>query len=445
MRLVNDALSSLFQGRVVLENIAALGLDGVTVGSAVVLDPNGAQVIRASGNSTWRSTCCASPRQRCSMRPSSWCVFRWCASSTQRCSSRAGADGVPTLAATFTPPRKNRLPPSPPTPSAPSRPVYVVLTRTEIGSAWIHGAVAPPRELDADVKNLVGTLTVTPDGVAIDVSRTGLTDRGLLGLPTTGTRDVPPAREGKGRACGRHLPDRIGDLRVLARGDLDDGVLDARLEVPRASPAELESLLPGLALREPLAARIDLAGELSRLDVSARIAVRDPRQRALRRAARRPRHERRAARRSLAFVTRLVDPSLLSVDLPATSLSAEGRVRASLDGSRVRALLEARSEPLVAFGQPFPAAELELLVDGARVWGALSLAEQGMPTTASFAFERTGRDRLRGARGGPFHRRRAAPAAGARGQRQRARRGQAPGQPGRRPRERLGARSRRGR
>jgi translocation and assembly module TamB len=385
MRLVNDALSSLFQGRVVLENIAALGLDGVTVGSAVVLDPNGAQVIRASGIHVEVDVLRLA---KAALLDEAELVVRIPLVRVEHAEVlvESGADGVPTLAATFTPPEK---PPStePSTPSAPSRPVYVVLTRTEIGSAWIHGAVAPPRELDADVKNLVGTLTVTPDGVAIDVSRTGLTDRGLLGLPTTGTATYHLRVREKARMWSA-FAGQIGDLRVLARGDLDDGVLDARLEVPRASPAELETLLPGLALREPLAARIDLAGELSRLDVSARIAVRD--------LDSEPSVELRGGldtsdglRADLAFVTRLVDPSLLSVDLPATSLSAEGRVRASLDGSRVRALLEARSEPLVAFGQPFPAAELELLVDGARVWGALSLAEQGMPTTASFAFERT--------------------------------------------------------
>ncbi|WP_129577097.1 MULTISPECIES: translocation/assembly module TamB domain-containing protein [Sorangium] len=267
----NRLLGSLFYGRIVADEIDRLGLNGVRIRSAVALDPRGNKVIRASGIAA-RADVLAIVRGA---------LLGTGALRVELPSIRVeqievlvqdnGAGGV-TLGDTFAP-----LPPSRPpssAPEAPPREVVVALSRIEIGRGWVHGQLAPPRALDADISRLVGSVHIGPDGVALDVDQTGLVDRALLPARTAGTANYH-LRAGEKVRMWSSFAGRLADVEITARAVLDDDHLEAHASVPRATPEQLRSLVPDHPLTEPVAARVALNGHLPQLDVAASFSA-DP-------------------------------------------------------------------------------------------------------------------------------------------------------------------------
>ncbi|WP_437933191.1 translocation/assembly module TamB domain-containing protein [Sorangium sp. So ce341] len=267
----NRLLGSLFYGRIVADEIDRLGLNGVRIRSAVAIDPRGNKVIRASGIAA-RADVLAIVRGA---------LLGTGALRVEVPSIRVeqievlvqdnGAGGV-TLGDTFAP-----LPPSRPpssAPEAPPREVVVALSRIEIGRGWVHGQLAPPRALDADINRLVGSVHVGPDGVAVDVDQTGLVDRAFLPARTAGTANYH-LRAGEKVRMWSSFAGRLADVEITARAVLDEDHLEAHASVPRATPEQLRSLLPDHPLTEPVAARVAVNGHLPQLDVAASFSA-DP-------------------------------------------------------------------------------------------------------------------------------------------------------------------------
>ncbi|WP_437594868.1 translocation/assembly module TamB domain-containing protein [Sorangium sp. So ce1000] len=261
----NRLLGSLFQGRIVADEIDALSLSGVRIRSAVALDPQGNKVIRASGLEARADVL---PMLRGALFGAGALRIEIPYIRVEQADVLVqddGAGGV-TLGDTFTP-----LPPSRPPSSAPSGPprdVVVALSHIEIGRGWIHGQPAPPRALDADVSRLVGSVHVGPEGVAVDVDQTGLVDRAFLPARTAGTANYH-LRAGDKVRMWSSFAGRLADVEVTARAVLDEEHLEAQASVPRATPEQLRSLLPDHPLTEPISARVALDGRLPQLDVVA--------------------------------------------------------------------------------------------------------------------------------------------------------------------------------
>ncbi|WP_437751365.1 translocation/assembly module TamB domain-containing protein [Sorangium sp. So ce1389] len=268
----NRLLGSLFQGRIVADEIDALGLDGVRIRAAVALDPWGNPVIRASGLEA-----------RADVLPMlGGALFGTGAlrievpyirvEQIEVLVQSSGAGGV-TLGDTFTP-----LPPSRPpsaAPGGPPRDVVVALSHIEIGRGWVHGQLAPPRALDADVTRLVGSVHVGPEGVAVDVDQTGLVDRAFLPARTAGTANYH-LRAGDKVRMWSSFAGRLADVEITARAVLDEEHVEAHASVPRATPEQLRSLLPDHPLTEPVSARVALDGHLPQLDVVASVSADPP-------------------------------------------------------------------------------------------------------------------------------------------------------------------------
>ncbi|WP_437774172.1 translocation/assembly module TamB domain-containing protein [Sorangium sp. So ce1097] len=261
----NRLLGSLFEGKIVADEIDALGLDGVRIRAAVALDPRGNTVIRASGIEAradvlqmLQSALFGASALRIEVP-----YIR--VEQAEVLVQSSGAGGV-TLGDTFAP-----LPPARPpsaAPGGPPRDVLVALSRIEIGRGWVHGQLAPPRALDADISRLVGSLHVGPDGVAIDIDQTGLVDRAFLPATTAGTANYH-LRAGDEVRMWSSFAGRLADVEITARAVLDEDHLEAYASVPRATPEQLRSLLPDHPLTEPVAARVALNGHLPHLDVVA--------------------------------------------------------------------------------------------------------------------------------------------------------------------------------
>ncbi|WP_437302108.1 translocation/assembly module TamB domain-containing protein [Sorangium sp. So ce388] len=416
----NRLLGSLFQGRIVADEIDALGLDGVRIRAAVALDPWGNPVIRASGLEA-----------RADVLPMlGGALFGTGAlrievpyvrvEQIEVLVQNSGAGGV-TLGDTFTP-----LPPSRPpsaAPEGPPRDVVVALSHIEIGRGWAHGQLAPPRVLDADVTRLVGSVHVGPEGVAVDVDQTGLVDRAFLPARTAGTANYH-LRAGDKVRMWSSFAGRLADVEITARAVLDEEHVEAQASVPRATPEQLRSLLPDHPLTEAVSVRVALDGHLPQLDVVASVSA-DPPGPAGGNIAVEGRLDVTGPVRLDADVrVRDVDPRLFGVNLtpadaggdlgaaPARTgaasartgaagakapsehrreaaeeaplITAEGRAHVEL-GDELRLVAEARTEPTALLGQPVPAADVHLVLDRGELHARAHLHEPGAPIDAEIS------------------------------------------------------------
>ncbi|MGK4004064.1 translocation/assembly module TamB domain-containing protein [Sorangium sp. So ce1036] len=432
----NRLLGSLFHGKIVADEIEALGLDGVRIRAAVAVDPWGGQVIRASGIEA-----------RADVLPMlAGALFGAGALRVEIPYIRVeqaevlvqsnGAGGV-TLGDTFTPRSPSRPPEA--SPGASSREVVVALPRIEIGRGWVHGQLAPPRALDADVSRLVGAVHVGPEGVAVDVEQTGLVDRAFLPATTAGTANYH-LRAGETVRMWSSFAGQVARVGITARAVLDEGHLEAHASIPRATPAELRSLVPDHPVTEPLAAHVTVKGPLPHLDVvaaataaplgpaggevalagrldvtgpvrlDAEVRARDVDLRlfgvdlasaaqgdsaaapgASRAVA--PGAPRAAARRALhlavpglprAVAVKAAPAGSREPEAAAAAITADGRVRAEL-GDALRLTVEARTEPTALLEERVPAADVHLVLDRGELHARAHLHEPGAPIDAAIS------------------------------------------------------------
>ncbi|MGK3962117.1 translocation/assembly module TamB domain-containing protein [Sorangium sp. So ce118] len=444
----NRLLGSLFQGRIVADEIDAFGLDGVRIRAAVALDPWGNPVIRASGLEA-----------RADVLPMlGGALFGTGAlrievpyirvEQIEVLVQSSGAGGV-TLGDTFTPQPPSRPPSA--APEGPPREVVVALSHIEIGRGWVHGQLAPPRALDADVTRLVGSVHVGPEGVAVDVDQTGLVDRAFLPARTAGTANYH-LRAGDKVRMWSSFAGRLADVEITARAVLDEEHVEAHASVPRATPEQLRSLLPDHPLTEPVSVRVALDGHLPQLDVVASVSADPPgpaggnialagrldvtgpvrldadvraRDVDLRlfgvnltpadaggapgappaRTGAVPTRIGAVPARTGAVPTRTGAPPARTGAVPtrtgaagakaplerrreaeeeAPLITAEGRAHVEL-GDELRLVVEARTEPTALLGQPVPAADVHLVLDRGELHARAHLHEPGAPIDAEIS------------------------------------------------------------
>lgn len=393
-RAVNDALGGTFQGKIVADEIAKVSLDGVDLRSAEVWDPEGRQVIRASGIharadvlSLARDILFGSGELRIGLS-----LIRIDDASVQ---IDQGPDGLPTLAEAFL----LRAPPAPPRPG--DRAGRVDLPRIEIGHAWVHGRIGQHQMLDTDVQRLVASLRAGPEGVAVRIEQTSLTDRTILPQKISGSANaylrVLPAGASQSVELSTEFAGQLGQLPLQARALLENGHLSGKLEIPRATPAELTSVIPGTPVRVPLAAALDLDGDVPTFWLGGHITLEGG-----------PRGDGSVTIEGLLDASgpaRLeVDVSAANVDVhaftpgdaapgsapgsapeEASLINASGRLRAEL-GELARLSAEARTEPFSFEGNPVPAADVHVVVDRGQVIARITAHEPGMPTSAELVF-----------------------------------------------------------
>jgi translocation and assembly module TamB len=389
-RAVNDALRGTFQGKVVADEIAQVSLGGVKIRGAEVLDPEGRQVIRASGIHA-RADVLALARDLLFGRGELRIGLSLVRIDDASVQIEPGPDGSPTLAQAFV------LREAPPPPEPGDRAVRIALPRIEIGHAWVHGPLGQQRRLDADVQRLVASLQAGPEGVAVRIEQTGLTDPAVLPEKISGSANaylrVLPAGAAQSVELWTEFAGQLGQLPLQARALLENGHLSGKLEIPRATPAELTSAIPGLPVRAPLAATLELDGDVPTFSLGGRVTLEGG-----------PRGDGLVTLEGLLDVSgpaRLeVDVNAVNVDVHAFTpgdaapgsapeegslINASGRLRAEL-GELARLSAEARTDPFSFEGNALPAADVHLVVDRGRIIAMITAHEPGMPTSAEIVF-----------------------------------------------------------
>lgn len=398
--VTNDTLGKVFEGRIVIDEIDHLGLGEVTVRSAVVLDANGAQVIRASGiqgsidledlaKDVWRGTGdlrFVFPRIR--IENADVLVER-------RSDGRLGIEEAFALRPSVTKKPSTSTKPSAPKP----RGAAIALEHIEIGHAWVHGYVAPPRALDADVSRLVAALRVSPKGFSLDVEPTGIRERALLPAPLAGSGDyhfhieIPPSVETNGSVSPSNekptfrmwsgFSGRAGGVELLARGGFENGHVSAALELPRAEPEDLALLVPGLPLRDRAAVRLSIDGDAPTFDVDASLELSPEDAHPGKIEAHGRLETKNGAALALDVTTTDFDPSALREDFPQAEIDANARIQFAAS-PEPRFVADATTQPMVLAGQAIPAADVHVVFDHGELEGRITLHEPGAPVTGGF-------------------------------------------------------------
>jgi translocation and assembly module TamB len=394
LTIVNDALEKVFEGRIIAEEIDHASLAGVDVRSAIVLDPKGAQVVRASGIHA-RADVIGILYNVFSNGGPLWISLPWVrVDDAAVLVEREPGVTLPTIAEAF----QLRPPAVPPKPGA--RGVRVDLDRIEIGHVWAHGMIAAPRPLDADVTRVAGSLHLGAAGLTIDVEQTGVTERSLLPAVTTGTANyhlrlgptLPPV-DGVPAVVPKMtmwtvFAGQIGAVEVQVRGGLDEHRLTATAEIPHATPAQLATVIPGLPIHETVAATIDLDGDIPTFSIHGDVSF-EGAQGSRGKAEIEGRLDIEHALRFEADVAaKAVDPGIF-VAVPATPVDATGRIKLEL-GVLPRVQVDAVTTPFVVAGQAVPAADLHVVLDRGVLSGNATLYEEGAPVDATFTLAPSG-------------------------------------------------------
>ncbi len=387
---VNELLGTLFQGRIIVEEIDRINLRGVDIRSAVVLDPAGVQVIRANGIHGRADV--VGLLRGVLFGKGELLIDLPLVQVDDAAVLVEGGPGqrIPSLAETFL----LRAPSKPPVPGA--RAVRVLLRRIEISHAWAHGLLAPPRGLDADISRLAASLQVGDEGVALDVEQTGIVDRALLPWPVAGSANYH-LRLSPDMVAGQPAPDRIqhwmgfsghlARVEVQARATLEGSRLTGTVEVPRATPDDVVSIVPDLPLQAPVSLSAELDGTIPTFSLWGKVNI-------------------EGKEGSLGFDGRLdaSGPTVLEIDalargldptvvLPvqASPVDIDARLRVEL-GTILEVMVEARTGPFALAGTTLPPAQVHAILDHRGWIGSAHLDDVGLPIDATFSF--TPRDGL---------------------------------------------------
>ena len=391
--IANDALGSLFEGKIIADEIDRVGLDGVDIRSAIVLDAHGAQVIRASGIHARASVLTVAQRALFASRGPLWIDLPWIrVDDATVLVERTPGVSVPTIADAFV------LRPSPAPKArtaAKPREVRVDLRRIEIGHVWAHGAIAAPRMLDADVSRVAGVLHMGAEGLTLDVEQTGITERKLLPALTTGTANyhlrLGPTLPAPAAGAPAPAPTmkmwtvfsgQMGAVEVQVRGGLEGDRLTATAEIPRATPAQLGTVIPDLPIHEAVSATVEIDGDIPTLaihgdvtfegtngprgkaEIEGRLAIEGP------------------LRIEADIAARAVEPAIFA-PFEASPVDVNGRLKLELDEPQ-RLQIDASTTAFVIGANPVPPADVHLVLDRGALSGNVSLHEEGAPVDAAF-------------------------------------------------------------
>jgi len=398
----NQILAPSFQGRVVVDAIDSFGLHGIKIGSAVVYDPRGEQVLRANGI---RAEIHLLDLARTALFGKGELTIRlpYLRIEHADVSVARGEDQGLALAQAFAS-RPPTTPPKPKDPSKPGRPVGVALEHVELGHAWIHGEVAAPRAVDAEVTGMVARVRTGENGLAINVDQMSLLERAMLPAPITGETKLylgietpvdkpadtlanrPEVEGGPKDSIMRVNADFAGhaggiEVRIKAKLDGDDA--DATVELPLIKPADLQVLVPGVPLRENASARFVLEGTAPAYDLAGRIEI-TPREGAPGSLTARGRVDTEGTTRiDVALEGRDLDPSFLREDLPKARVSAD--VNAEIvTAPELAVVAEVRTQPTEMSEQKIPAVDAHAVLDRGELYGNVTVHEPGMPVQGSF-------------------------------------------------------------
>jgi len=377
---VTFALKDLFEGRLIIERIDGIGLDGARGVRVRVLDDTGAQVILADGvnANAWvlgivKSVLLGSGEMEI---PISHVYADWADVSLdyQGDSMRIAGAFVP---------KPSTKPPSP----GPSRGVKVTVSQIALQHVWVHGAVPKVPPLDVDANDIRAHLDVTADSkpsdaVAIHVGHIHLLSRnapyhGDLDGDAHAALTIPIGTDVK-LAIGGTYRGAIAGIPAKIKGGIDGDKVDAVVDVPRVEVDRVQKILPGLPLADLASAHAEVHGKLDALDATARAQFGTGVLSAKAKITTKP-----EVKIDGTFVIEHMDARAFVKTAPETDASATGKATLALKPAGISGDYEIDIAKGSVAKTPTPSAHIKGKLQPTTIMAAVSVDEPGVPTTAN--------------------------------------------------------------
>ena len=266
---VNDALSGMFRGKLVIHDLASVGLTGISGANATVFDPAGRRVIDAYGLEAHLSVptivwaALTEKSQPLTIRITSASLGYVDVSLVDN------GTGVPTLADAFLP--------RTPSPSSTGPGTVVIIERAAIARAWTHGALASTPPLDVELRDALASLRTDAVSTAIGLEKAGLRARGLPQAvdpvgDVRGSLEIPAAVD-KPLGARAHYQGTAAQVPIVLDASYLESKLVATLEAPSVPPEAIVKQVPGLELRSPATLAASAEGVLPKLHGSFALGV----------------------------------------------------------------------------------------------------------------------------------------------------------------------------
>ncbi len=293
-----------------------------------------------------------------------------------------------TLADAFASRPKAQKPQEEPSEAPPSQ-FALDLAQIEIGEIHVEGTLGAGVPIDALVSRLRAHFRLGPDGLVLDVKRSSVQERHLLGAATSGTVDYhlvarsDPPRLGMWGTFTGH----VGELEIGTTVVLDDGRLAVTLDLPRVGADELAPWLPGRPLTVPVSASARFGGVPPLFDLAGEVKL--PAVQGAPPGALSMRGRLRVGDQPTADVSLALDQlnvQLFGDDLMPTRLTARARVRAKLAGDDTELRAEVRSAPSEIDGESVPPVAGVVAYARSGLAAYLQIDEAGVPVAAELGY-----------------------------------------------------------
>jgi translocation and assembly module TamB len=264
-----------------------------------------------------------------------------------------------------------------------ARPLDLKLEQMRLGSAWIHGVVAPPRAIDADIHGLAGRFALLPDGIQLDLEPTEIEERIALPVKVAGTAKGRYEAHGDTTVADGGFQGTVGTTGVAFAGSLDGDRVAATIDVPRVVPEALKPFVADPPLTRPIRIQVRADGVRTVISIEARLAEVDAPARAV--VVESALDVADPLRAAVDVGIHGMDPSLFAAKAPAASIDARITARVALAGGSPSVVADVHTEATEVVGKGVPAVDVHVDFAGGRITGTLDVAEDGAPITGTFA------------------------------------------------------------
>src|SRR5215471_1698343 len=263
---ITRVLDGPLRGRIVVEHIDRLALDGVGGVTAVVYDEEGRRVLAVYGL-----------RARASLVSLARTLILHSAASKMEISvPRARAEHVEVMLSTDASgelglARAFMPRPRPAGKSGGSTAVEVWLPDIEIGTAEVTGFLQPVQQFNVELSKIGGSVLAGGERTSIRVNRYSLRARGVWPAALEGTARTlieMPSSTGQKLSLWGTFDGYLGDVQIGARGDLDGDALSVVVDLPAARKDAVQALVPAFPLRSDGSLHVEVRGRLPELSVT---------------------------------------------------------------------------------------------------------------------------------------------------------------------------------
>ncbi len=265
---------------------------------------------------------------------------------------------------------------SSPVPEAP-RSVRVVIRAIELSRGIARGTPTGLPTLEAEVRQVRGSLDASEAGAELRIGRFGVNLRGFPGTEVRGVGSVQLSPSGLVQAA---YDGYLGDVALAANAHIDGEQLAIALDLPRATPEAMRALVPDWPLLRDVTVHLEAAGKLPDLRAQGSATFGDSRLLLEGTLRSKPQLGAELGLRGERF-----DVAAFSEQVPATALDFTAQLGLKLLANGLSASLTGRTQPTTWQGEPVPASEISANYEAGKLQGRALLQEPSAPVQLEFS------------------------------------------------------------